>query len=358
MEIQTTKAQKDKAPRIYTGLDAFKLFFAACVVAIHTYALDRVPELAAFWITQGIFRLAVPFFFVASGFMLGRKLYGEGKSPALVLRKYIKNLLPPLLLVGTANGLLEQFLRRLQYGTGLRRAMVDLVKHMIFYPYGAMWYVQACVIGALLLYPFLKRGKHNLALLTGMLLYIWALLCNNYYFLAQSVGLDRCVTRYMDVCISGRNGMFVGFFWLALGIKTYEWHQREGKPRMLTWGLLLSAALYLVEIALLKERTYLDDRALYITQVVLAPALILWGLELELPIAAGASARMRRASTWLYFSHRLIYLAGRIVCFLALAEDWRGPGAFITVLTVSMIGFAAVAVIKRRRKEGVLSNDF
>lgn len=339
--MQSAGSQKGQVSQWYAGLDVFKLFFAVCVVAIHTYLTDALPEPAAFWIQQSVFRLAVPFFFVASGFLLGKKLHGKDETPWPVLRGFIGRLIPPLLCIGTANGLLELLLGRLRQGTIKRSMLVRFVKNMLFYPYGAMWYIYACIVGALLLYPFLKRRKLGHALLIGALLYVWALLCNNYYFAAQGLGIDRWVKRYMELFVSGRNGLFVGAFWLALGIGTYEWHRADGKTWPLKLGLAVCWILYLAEIYLLKEKPYLDDRALYIMQIPLVPLIVLNVLKLRLPITRAASLLMRKASVWLYFSHRLIYILGRIPWYLAFREEWRGMGAFIVVTAVSMATFAA-----------------
>jgi hypothetical protein len=42
-------------------------------------------------------------------------------------------------------------------------------RNIIFYPMGALWFVQACIVGALLLYPFLKRNKLSLAIACGFI---------------------------------------------------------------------------------------------------------------------------------------------------------------------------------------------
>lgn len=348
--MQPKATEKGNILQQYPALDAFKLFFAACVVAIHTYAAQGLPENVSFWLGQGVFRLAVPFFFIASGFMLGRKLPSRDESPAAAIGQYTKKLLLPLLCLGAANGVLELFLQHLRTGTGFASAARQFFKHLVFYPYGAMWYVQACIVGALLLYPFLKRKKLNLALAVGALLYGWALLCNNYYFLAQSLGIAPWVERYMALFISGRNGLFVGFFWLALGIKTFELYQKGPNPQRLRWTLLLAAILYGVEIYLLRGQRYLDDRALYIVQTALVPLLFLNVLTIPLPASRGASLSMRRAATWLYFSHRLVYVLGRIAWFEAFKTDWRGAGAFLAVTALSLAAFAAVQ--SRRIKAG------
>ena len=58
----------------YYLIDIVKLFFAFCIVGIHTDLLSVFPEKVSFWIMQLIFRLGVPFFFVVSGAFLGCKL--------------------------------------------------------------------------------------------------------------------------------------------------------------------------------------------------------------------------------------------------------------------------------------------
>lgn len=341
-----TVTEKKSALQPYTGLDVFKLFFAVCVVAIHTYAIEGLPASAYFWITQGVFRLAIPFFFVTSGFLLGKKLREQKKEPAAVIHRYIKGLLPPLLCVGIVNGIFELLLRRLRYGTDFRSLMIRFVKAFVFYPYGAMWYVQACIIGVLILYPFLKKGRLNPALLLGALLYGWALLCNNYYFLAEGSGLSVYVDSYMDAFMSARNGVFVGFFYLALGIKTYEWHQKDLKAWKLKWGLIGLAVIYLLEIYLLKDRGYLDDRAMYLTQIALAPVMVLCILRMKIPISASTSVLLRKASVWIYFSHRLIYVLGRIVCFLTFGGELRGVSAMLIVMVISLLVFFVTNGIK------------
>ena len=335
-------------------LDAFKLFFAVCVVAIHTYALDGLPQALSFWLTQGVFRLAAPFFFVVSGFLLGRKLYEQGQDRqrqgiVTVLRRYTIRLFIPLLIVGGANAALELITQRLRYGKSLKYLAEHFVRHILFYPYGAMWFVQACIVGAWLLYPFLKRKKTDAALLVGVLLYGWALLCNNYYFVAQAAGWNRAVDLYMNLFITARNGVFVGFFFLALGIKVWELYSAdEGDDRLLRRLILACVVLlYAAEIYLTRNCAYLDDRALYLTHILLMPMLLLCIVDIKLPISDSAAIRMQRASVWMYFSHRFLYGFGGLLCILKFGTEWRGPCAFAEVLAVSAVSFVLAVCLRR-----------
>lgn len=325
----------------YTGLDIFKLFFSVCIVAVHTYAVEPLPKILSFWITQGVFRLAVPFFFVTTGFLLGKRLNEKDKGPDFVIVSYIKKLLPPLICVGAVNGLLELILQYLRRGTDFGELFFLWVQHMLFYPYGAMWYVQACIVGLLLLRSFCFKPEKgaaaslNLALFCGLPLYGWALLCNNYYFVSQALGIDKYVDLYMSIFVSARNGLFLGFLYLALGIKTYEWHLKcPSIPKLKRW-LISLLICYLSEIYLLKDQDYLDDRALYLMQVMLSPIMVLCISGCSRKAEGWVFERMRKASIWIYFSHRLIYVTARIAYFLTAGKELRGPGAFLLVMALS-----------------------
>ena len=58
-----------------SAVDLFKCIFAICVVAIHTMAFKDHGESAYFAFTYCITSFAVPYFFVCSGYFLGRKIY-------------------------------------------------------------------------------------------------------------------------------------------------------------------------------------------------------------------------------------------------------------------------------------------
>ncbi|NLM03852.1 MAG: acyltransferase, partial [Clostridiales bacterium] len=54
----------------YGGLDYFRIIAAALVVAIHTSPLSIINDRADFIFTRILCRIAVPFFFMVSGFFL------------------------------------------------------------------------------------------------------------------------------------------------------------------------------------------------------------------------------------------------------------------------------------------------
>ena len=62
------------------ALDRFRVAAAVLVAAIHTSPLTTYTADGDFWLTRVLARLAVPFFFLVTGYFLGRSDFGT--SPA------------------------------------------------------------------------------------------------------------------------------------------------------------------------------------------------------------------------------------------------------------------------------------
>lgn len=93
----------------YDFVDLCKFIACICIVCIHTAAFSDLIG-GYYYLEACVFRLAVPFFFVASGFFFGRKLSQENGSKS-VLQGYIKRLGIPLFfweLVNIAIEILKQ----------------------------------------------------------------------------------------------------------------------------------------------------------------------------------------------------------------------------------------------------------
>lgn len=73
------------------------------------------------------------------------------------------------------------------------------IRSVVFYPKGALWYIQACLVGVWII-P------------AGIILYIFALICNSYNFLVYDTKIGKMVDLLLLIIHSARNGLFYGFF--------------------------------------------------------------------------------------------------------------------------------------------------
>ena len=334
--------------QISKTIDVWKLFFAFCVVAIHTKVTEALPEDAAYWVLQLVLRMGVPFFFVVSGFFLMRKLQ-TGADAADVVKTYVLRLLGPFIVIDAANALLNVVYKCLTEDTQWQYALQSVVRKGFWYPYGAMWFVSACIVGALLLLPFIQRDRLNLALAIGAVLYAWALLCNNYYFLVEGTAVGDAVTWYMDHFVSARNGVFQGFFLLALGMKTYAVKDRMKYPAL--WAAA-GLALFVLELYLLKGLDSIDDASMYIGHILFVPAFVIFCCDRQIGISDEASRVIRKMSIWVFFVHRLILILLQIILVLAGVEKSVVLEFLVVSLTAAVTFFIFMAIRKKLRRTG------
>ncbi len=284
----------------YGWIDVLKFLFCLCVIGLHT-GLERIFG-GGWLISRFIFRQAVPFFFVASGFFLGTKIKTAPKNAANIVLRYCKRLAVPLVVFSAIN-IVQQCISMIIDGYGFTKIFHDMVMHILFYPYGALWYMLACIVGAVLLIPFIKNNKINAALVIGFLLYLFALLCNNYYGIAKFLNINRFVDTYLEVFLSARNGIFVGAFMLALGMKCSMIYEKITKYVFVILGIGL--LIYVVEIYFVMHyMEVMDDGALFISHILVSPSLLLAAIKFKCPLNANFTSLLRKLSVGMYLLHR------------------------------------------------------
>lgn len=68
----------EKSNKNYNSIDLFKLIMAVCVIAIHTNPLYKCDNKIIVNIYNTVVGVANPFFFLSSGFLIGKKYFGGG----------------------------------------------------------------------------------------------------------------------------------------------------------------------------------------------------------------------------------------------------------------------------------------
>lgn len=182
---------------------------------------------------------------------------------------------------------------------------------MLFYPPGALWFVLACIVGSQLLKPFIKRGKLMLAIIIGIVLYMFALLANNYYFLLLGSPFQNIIDLYLHLFISARNGFFVGFIFLAIGIfcSKINISPRNSVVLAVFFGLCL-----FIETIFLKGKVFADEGSLFLSHLLLVPTLFLALKNINFCIKYELSLLLRNLSTGMYYLHKPILF---VVCLFA-----------------------------------------
>ena len=292
----------------YELLDLFKFIGCIMIVAIHTNLLDSFPEKINWYGTHLVLRFAVPFFFITSGFLYGNKLLKRNSNLKELNKKYLKRLLI-LLLFWLLIGLVPELYTKYEGSIFVR--LFSMLKKIIFYPYGALWYIYALLIAIPLLSFFYKKKKYLLPIVIGSFLYGFALLCNSYYFLAEkNYLLKNIIDTYMSIFISGRNGIFVGILFVSIGVYISKLIKEKKINNWLTIYLLniLSFLILILEVCFVHGKSVLDDHSLFIITPLLSATIVLLLIKFS---RHKQYKKLRNISIGVYLTHRpiLAYLS-------------------------------------------------
>ena len=278
-----------------------KFILAVSIVAMHC---ALVPDHS--WLMTLVCRLGVPYFFAASGFFLQKKCSATDTGASV--KRYIKRLLLPYS-VFSAVWMIQMLIDDATVHTGASDVIVNILQHLIFFPRGALWYVWASILGVLMLYPFMKRGKLLRALPLGIALFMVGLLANNYYFIADSSSwLKPVVDGYLRIFLVSNNAPFVGFVFLLIGMLINEHYDRIRdiiSVRITTVMLLFASALLLCEdIFIAKIDNSTGDGAFYLSQLIYVPVVFYLTTRIPCPhLSKECITTVKNLSTGIYFLH-------------------------------------------------------
>lgn len=269
-----------------------KWLMAYLVVAIHTTAESLM----------GLLDTAVPFFFIASGFFLFRKLGGSREEDLAVIRQWAKKVLK-LYLIWTLVYLPFTVIGFMRDGLSLQTAAVVFVRNLVLvgenYLSWPLWYLLAMVWGGLLIYAmrWLRIPVWGM-FLVGLALYLGA------YFL----DLDQW-PYYVRLFRTTRNGFFLGLLFLATGGLVWQWMQHERLQKPLLWDLGLVALAF---VGYQYSPLFL---------LPLALGLFLLSLRLELPrLNEGAARSLGSLSKTIYLTHMIF--AGLAILLAGMTTGW------------------------------------
>lgn len=196
-----------------SGIDYFRLIAAFLVIAIHTSPLLSYTETGDFILTRIIARVAVPFFFMTSGFFLITRYRRNEHKRNLFVQK-------TALLYGVSILLylpLNIYSGYFKVANLLPNILKDIFFDGTFYH---LWYLPSAIIGGIIAWFLVKQCHYNYrkALLITSALYLIGLFGDSYYGITEKIpllnGIYKCIFQVSDYT---RNGIFFAPIFFVLG---------------------------------------------------------------------------------------------------------------------------------------------
>lgn len=301
-------------------LDNFRWIAAALVVAIHTSPLESLNETADFLLTRVVARVAVPFFFMVTGYFVLAEEKGRKEKMKSTLGK-----------MGTVYFLLTllylpvqcyKVLSAVQTGkvsiTGWEERALFVGKltaeavRAVFFDgtYYHLWYFPALLLGLCLAGVLLRQGIRR-ALFGAGVLYLFGMLGDSYYGITENLPLlKRIFGELFAISSYTRNGIFYAPLFLILGAGMAGELGRRGRRE----SLLLTAGSMLLMMGegLLLHHFHLQRHdSMYVLLPFVMVGLFGFLLEGERTEAAGSSAFFRKIPMLVYYLHPMVILGLR-----------------------------------------------
>lgn len=324
-------------------IDFFKCIMALFIVGIHTTAVSN-PKWLYLIINNGLFRLAVPFFFVCSGFFVYSKYIESGKDSNIFLKHGLKF----LVLYVIWNVIYLPITVKAQYfdaNIAVSDFLIKFFQEFIFYsPMFVFWYLR-CAGVSLLLIGLLLKFKINIVYIFVLSLpfFIFGSFADFYYgFLPEGSSIKGIYDTYLSIFLNSKNSIFFGIPSITSGaiVKTVldKYDILRGNKSLFFEILLLVFLLscLLVESYFVGFYTNPKDSTIHYSTLFLAPVVLTCLIRAKQPNSSLFWQCLSGVSSLVYFLHIMCLTLFHVFEKLLKIEE---PSTIIVFLVVSVLSF-------------------
>ncbi len=287
----------------YAAVDIAKYVSALLVVAIHTYPFLEISETFNTLFIAIVCRLAVPFFFISSGYFLFRKLDGTKEQNQKRIMRYIRRLLI-LYLVWTVIYIPYTIWNYMGTGFSFLSIFGWIRDFFLNGSYYHLWFLPALITGTLIVYWLGEKNRISKVVSISMILYVIGYIINVYAPIWQSLPYVSIVYGFFTkTIVTARDGFFFAPIFIAMG--AYMAKMPRPKLKASALGFAISFLLLIIEVTIYFSLHILADLSCMFLALVPATYFLL-NLLLDVKMEyRPVYADLRRDSTLIYVSHIL-----------------------------------------------------
>ena len=285
-------------------IDLFRFVCSIMVVAIHTQPLSELGDTAVFLTTQVIPRIAVPYFFAASGYFYTKKL----QTSAPILPYLCK-----LLLTYTIWSVPYYAVDFLKWGYKAPLSFV-IDCAISFFIYGSsyhFWFFPALFFSITLTTILWKCSRQKL--LIALSLAAYALGCLGCSYQNLSIHIPILQNLYLsDHFTLIRRVVLMGFPFFVSGYLVQivsDRMSRSDRHISITKGLMFFFSLWIIEIYIVTSANLADNIVITPMLYPLVITTLMYLLQNPFPISHNTGYRCRSSANFMYYAHPLFIMA-------------------------------------------------
>lgn len=293
LEDQTHINFEKQSLEIKTGypcIDYFRIVAAILVIAIHISPFSTIYQPLDFFVTRVLGRIAVPFFFMITGFFFFSAPYTLVK-----LKKMILSLLQIYAISIMIYLPITINLYRGDFDTiNFRHILQDILFNGTIYH---LWYLPAAIMGIAITYLLITYFPVKKALFICVFLYIIGLGGDSYYKLASQIPLIREMYLWIFSWSEyTRNGIFMAPIFLYLGHLMPKGRLRK---KGVSVFLISSFILMFIEATIIHQTKFYRHDSMY----VFLPIVVFFLIALLLQYKGKRNVIAKDLSLYMYLIH-------------------------------------------------------
>ncbi len=314
-------------------IDVMKFICAIFIVGIHSGIVSNENSSIQWYIENIIFRIAVPFFFIASGFLFGKKYLKDKNRLKENSIKQVKRLLIPFIFWSLIL-LPYVIITEIKFDGNIVLFALKILRLNLFNGYH-IWFVLALIVAICIDYIFLKKNKMKLAIFFSIILYSIALLGNSYYFLIEGTQIQYIIDIIIKIFTMVRNGIFVGFplFTVGICVAFYENKIYRISNTKLYILLIFFILTQILEVTFIRGKNYKDDHSIFVSIIFIATILLIICIKNKnIRFKRINTTLLRNLSTGIYYMH--IPVKWYVSLLIPSMGDWS---IFLIMIFVTII---------------------
>lgn len=287
--MASPRANDASAFKPFPAVDLMKFLCALLVVTIHVPPVGENVFSAAWLINYGIqqylARIAVPFFFMCTGFLLFRKTTPGSFTFSAGFRRACKTY--RFYLIWTVLYLPLIIRNILRYEGGVLYGTTVFLRDFVFTgSYFHLWYLNAAAFAVLLVSILVaKKVKRSLIIGIAFVLYLLGLLTQSWTGLVWNYRSWPIVPRVIDflskTMVTARNGLFEAFLFVSIGMLLAFRPIRLSAAKAAA-GFVCSMMLLFAEVVVLARLEWIRENDMYLFLVPAVFFLFLGVIGLDL----------------------------------------------------------------------------
>jgi surface polysaccharide O-acyltransferase-like enzyme len=321
----------------FIAIDYFKLIASFFVVAIHASPFESLETPFANFMSKSILAIAVPFFFITSGYFWSKKDNDKEKTFQFLKRLLIMYVIYtciyiPLFIVSSLYTHTES----------VSSIIIDSCKSIFLKGWGHLWYLTALIISILILY-LLNRIK-------GIKLYQIGIICLVLFLFGKlfpmtnlyqnNITVSAAFDAFSDTALG--NCFFIGLLDVFIGYAIYK---LKPKIKQLPYGILLIITMAFNVVSNNKYNVY-------VLPIVAALTFLTFSF---IPLSSKykmSGLHMRKISTLVYFWHGFFKAITGFLRYGVLGSTIQTPNYvnFLTVLILTLAFSELVLFLSKKQK--------